>query len=567
MAAKAKEPELPVADCTDLLKSLDIRLQPKQQLFYDKLTDIGNVATVLGMGGSRGAAKSGGIRRIAIMLACTYKEVRIFVVRRVLGDLLLNHVAEMTLDYPEIHKLYHAPSGGKRPEYRFPNGSLVILIYAETLADVERLVKGQQAAFVLIDQAEQFSEEELIAFREINRAPGVPEGFCKIGYFFNTAQGVGKAYFRRIFHTKRWRENENPKTYDFMQVYGWDNYEWFRGQTPYTFEEFYQLSSEDRFTIFIRDTSQGRKQNELSKRKRDADLLGNFDSGGGLYFNDVWGDYCTLDAQIAESLIQPWWTRWMAQQWGFGDPACHLWAATGLVTPAIWKQTFGGTIPVPMECVIIYRELHDRKSSTPSLPVGRAEADIAADIIAATPEWERPSISEFRLGSASLDQQKKRVENTVGDGLGKILQRYGLPSPVPADESRVDGWRFMYACLRQSELREATNISLEEVQQGAALFISSACPLCIENIPLAPPCKKDLNDIEAEVGEVSSVVDAVRFLLKSKPSAKTQAPLAVRRQMALEAYTDPTAKHMAMLRFNEQEARRGVSGRAPNWRQ
>ena len=562
MAAKTKEPDPPEASCADLLNSLEIRLQPKQQILYDKLTAIGNVPTVLGMGGSRGSAKSGGIRRIAITLACTYPAVRIFIVRRVLGDLLLNHVQEMALEYPAIAKLYHAPYQGKRPEYTFPNESRIILIYAEGKSDIDRLVKGQQAAFVLIDQAEQFTEDELIAFREINRAPGVAEGFCKIGYFFNTAQGVGKAYFRRIFHTKRWRENENPNTYDFMQVYGWDNYEWFRAQTPYTFEEFYQLSSEERFAIFIRDTSQGRKQNELSKRKRDADLLGNFDSGGGLYFSDVWGEHCELDAPIAAALIQPWWTKWMAQKWGYGDPACHLWAATGLVTPAAWKRVFGGIIPAPMECVIIYRELHDAKNSESSLPVGRAEADIAADIIAATPEWERRHIAEFRLGSSSLDQQKKRGENTVGEGLGQILQRHGLPSPVPADDSRVDGWRFMYACLRQSELCEKTEVTLEELQQGPALFISSACPLCIENIPLAPPNQKDLNDIEPGVDEVSSVVDTIRFLLKSKPAAKSQAPLAVRRQMELDKYTDPTAKHMAALRVMQKEAGRGRQ----NWR-
>jgi hypothetical protein len=550
--AKAEEPEI---DCADLLKSLDIRLQPKQQLFYDKLTAIGNVPTVLGMGGSRGSAKSGGIRRIAITLACTYEQVRVFIVRRVLGDLLLNHVAEMALEYPAIHELYHPPSGGKRPEYRFPNGSLVILIYAETNADIDRLVKGQQAAFVLIDQAEQFTEAELIAFREVNRAPGVPKGYCKIGYFFNTAQGVGAAYFRRIFHTKRWRENENPGAYDFIQAYGWDNYEWFRGQTPYSFEDFYQLSSEDRFAVYIRDTSQGRKQNELSERKRDADLLGSFDSDGGLYFSDVWGEHCELDAQITDSLMQPWWTRWMAMRWGFGDHACHLWAATGLVTPAIWKRTFGGTIPAPVECVIIYREL---------LALGRAEADLANDIVSMTPESERRGISSFWMGSSSLDQQKKRGENTVGETLGKILRRYGLPDPIPADDRRVDGWRFVYACLRQAGLRQKAEIDAKALQEGPALFISTSCPLCIEHIPLAPPAKKDPNDIEIMAEEWASITDAVRFLLKSKPSAKAQAPLAIRRQMALEAHTDPTAKHMAALRFQQTET--GSSGSRPNWR-
>ena len=154
----------------------------------------------------------------------------------------------------------------------------------------------------------------------------------------------------------------------------------------------------------------------------------------------------------------------------------------------------------------------------------------------------------------------------MGEGLGKILERHKLPAPVPADDSRVDGWRFMYACLKQSGLRTKPVVELEELQQGPALFVSSDCPLCIENIPLAPPNQKDLNDIEPGTDECSSVVDAVRFLLKSTPAAKAQAPYAVRRQMALDAHTDPTAKHMAALQFQQKETQRGRASRAPTWR-
>ncbi len=555
MAARTKDPGPPI-DCKKFLRDLKIRLQPKQQEIYDALTETGDVPTVLGVGGSRGSAKSGGIRRFASQIALEYPGIRIFIVRRVLGDLILNHVDEMKLEFPAVHELYHPASGGKRPEYLFPNDSKIILIYAETKADVDRLVKGQQAAFVFIDQAEQFSEDELVAFREVNRSPGAREGFCKICFFFNTAQGIGAPYFRRVFHTKRYRPNENPKAYWFMQVYGWDNYAWFQNQVPYSFEEFYDLSSKERFNIYIRDTSQGRKQNELSKNKRDADLLGNFDSFNGQYFADVWGDFCELDQQIADSLIQPWWTRWMAQRWGFGDHDCHLWAATGLVTPMVWKRTFGGDVAAPIEVVIIYREL---------LTLGKAGADLVNEIISMTPQDERRRISEFSLGSPSLDQQKKCGENTVGESFGKILRRYGLPEPVPADDHRVDGWQFMFSCLRQAAMRKHTYVTLAEIHEGPALFISSACPACIENIPLAVrDLDKEPNDVKVMQGEWPAVTDAVRFLLKSKPAAKTQIPLAIRRQMALEAHTDPTAKHMAALRFQQTET--GPRGNRPSWR-
>jgi hypothetical protein len=425
---------------------------------------------------------------------------------------------------------------------------------AEEKRDVERISYGPECTFLFPDQAEQFSEDELTSFRICNRWPNMPKGFPKTCYFFNVGKGIGAGFFRAHFNPKSlsFRPNERPADYSFIQCYAWDNYEWFRGETPYSLDEFYALSSADRFALFVTQTTEGRKMNQLPKHRRDAELLGNFDSFSGQYFSDVWGSHCVLDAAIVNDLMQPWWTRWMAMRWGFGDHACHLWAAAGLVAPAQWKRLFGGDIHAPIEVVIIYREL---------LALGRAEADLANDIGSMTPGLERCQVSEFRLGSSSLDQQKKRGENTVGEGLGKILKRYSLPEPMPADDHRVDGWRFVYACLRQAALRERAEVDFKSLQEGPALFVSPDCPVCIENIPLAVRSDKDPNDIEIRAGEWSSVADAVRYLLKSKPAAKASAPWSVRRQMALDAHWDMTAKHMAALRFGHS-----ASPARPNWR-
>ncbi len=563
-----KEPKdaPPEADSSDVLKALDIKLQPKQQQLLDAMEAIGEVPVVFGYGGSRGSAKSGGLRRIAITLGLKHPGIVIYIIRRVLGDLIENHQQKIALEFPPIDSLYRRQAH----EYPLPNGSRIVFVYAETKFDVDRVSYGPECTFLFIDQAEQFSEDELISFRICNRWPGMPKGFVKTCLFFNVGKGVGAGYLRRIFHTHNFRiGREDPKDYGFIQGYGWDNYEWFRDQVDYAQEEFYQLSSEDRFTLFVTQTSEGKKMNALPKHRREGELLGNFDSFSGQYFSDVWGSQCVLDAATANALIQPWWVRWMAQKWGFGDHDCHLWAATGLVTPGQWFRAFGGVIPAPVEVVIVYREM---------LTLGMAEAELAMNIVKMTPESERRQVAEFWLGSASLDQQKKRGANTVGESIGKVMQRHGLPSPIPADENRVDGWRFLYNGLRQASLREegvapvmherlrADHLA-ERIRHGAAVFVSSDCPLCIENIPLAVRSDKDPNDIEIRPGEWSSVTDAVRYLLKSKPAPKSQAPVAVRRQMALEAHTDPTSKHMAALQFNQRESQRGRASRSPNWRQ
>lgn len=270
--------------------SVDILLQPKQARLRAALEATGDVPTIIGNGGSRGSAKSGGLRRIAILLAMSHPGIVIYIVRRVLGDLLENHMEKIAIEFPQVHKLYCA--GPK--EYEFPNRSRIKYVYAETKADVDRVSYGPECTFLLIDQAEQFSEDELISFRICNRWPSAPAGFVKTGYFFNVGKGVGAGYLRRVFHQLRFRENENAKDYWFLQAYGWDNYEWFRGQVPYSWSEFYRLSSEQRFALFVTQTSEGKKMNSLPAHRREGELMGNFDSFSGQYFSDVWGEQCVL---------------------------------------------------------------------------------------------------------------------------------------------------------------------------------------------------------------------------------------------------------------------------------
>ncbi len=265
-----------------------------------------------------------------------------------------------------------------------------------------------------------------------------------------------------------------------------------------------------------------------------------------------------IQSAVANALMQPWWSAWMAQKWGFADHCCHLWAATGLVTPAAWKAAFSGRIPAPIETIIVYREY---------LTEGEAESELANRIVDMTPAAERSCIRRFFLGSESLNRQAKSpTANGVRDIQGDILMRNGLPRPMPADEHRVDGWRFMYSCLRQAQMVEMEGVSPLRIKEGPMLLISSDCPNVIENVPLASRADKDQNDIEfrPEV-EWDAVVNCLRYLLKGKPPARTAAPSSVRRQELSRSVQDPTSRHMAITHFNEMERRKQRRSR-PNWR-
>ena len=100
-----------------------------------------------------------------------------------------------------------------------------------------------------------------------HREKGVGPGVCKRIYTFNPG-GIGTAYLRRVFHLRDFMDNERAGDFLFIQGFGWDNYEWFRSEIDIGMGEFYQISSADRFELFVTKTSEGRKMNALPKHRR-----------------------------------------------------------------------------------------------------------------------------------------------------------------------------------------------------------------------------------------------------------------------------------------------------------
>ena len=547
-----------------------ISLQPKQGKLYDLLLATGpKVATIIGFGGAKGGGKSAGVRNCAILLLTTlgkqYPGITITIVRRVFDDLKKNHIDPLFRDFPELMKHYHA--GDK--ELIFPGVGRLVFAYAETSDDVKRkFLGGYESTFILIDEAQQFSQEEIQWISTAARwtgIRGVPEGLCKTVLLFNPG-GQGSEYIRRIFWTKQYQGREQPHNYDFIHVFGWDNYEWFKGQVEIEEPDFYGLDSDARFQLFITQTSEGRKYDAFPESIRAGYLLGSFDHFENQYFAGAWdSDKCTLTQKKIDAIVKPWWVRWMSQDWGFGDHAAHYWFVSGKLSPAEWIEHFGGDTEYSMDVVIAYRE---------HIIQNRAEADLATDIASMTPQLERREIQRFFLSQDAFGQRAKQAGgHTVGEQFTKILNRYGLPAPETADQNRVMGWRFMYNLLRQANLR-GTNISQERAKQGPAFFVSEMCPQAIAGIPMAQRDKDgDIDDVERVAGALwEDVTDALRYGLHSFLNPQSKAPRDVRAKELYDSIQMPdpsdamTARAMAMRQFKEKENRVVRVQRMPRWR-
>lgn len=537
---------------------LKLKLQPKQkQLLHAIMATGPDVQTVLGYGGSRGAAKSGGVRRIALLLAAQQSGLIIWIVRRIWDDLNKDHVKPLFQECPELEQFYRATDHELRLPANGGGTSSIFFIHSGDSGRSKRKARGPQAHFIFIEQAEEFSQEEIEQYDGSNRAPGVPPGFCKKILTFNPG-GIGTNYLRRVMWKREFRENESPDNFAFIQGFGWDNYEWFRALNKWTFEEFYALSDEERFDIFIHQTDFGRKLNSLPPAQRIGELMGSFENFSGQYYADVWEQSTiVLPADIVARIIKPWWRRWIATDWGFSHYAATGWLASGYVSVEEAGDFFGVRVEAPIRTLILYREL-----VCCDLP----EPDLARLIVSQTPEAEKREIRYHFIGQDAW--AKRGSANTVVEQMEPILLQGGLQRLDKADWDRPGGWRLIYNAFASARrLRKSADAFSEDQADVPALFISQACPEVCQAIPMLisdyDPITRpqgNVQDVRKMPGQVTDdVADMLRYGLKSYLAAEPGRPIEVERSELASRYQPTaegnTAKMLAMLKFNADQER------------
>jgi hypothetical protein len=543
----------------------EITLQPKQWQLMQAILAVGDVPTVLGYGGSRGAAKSGGVRRIALGLAMKFPGTIVWIMRRVWDDLNKDHVMPLFEEFPQFKPYWLAGNKELRIPHENGKASSIFFIHAGDTGRAKRKARGPQAHFIFLEQAEEFSKEEIEQLDGSNRAPGSPPGFCKKILTFNPG-GIGTNYLRRVMWKREFMDNESPKDFLFIQGFGWDNYEWFRGLGTVTQEEFYrspEWTSEKRFKVFIEQTDFGRKLNKLPPAQRIGELMGDFENFAGQYYADVWEpSVIVLPVDIVSRIIKPWWRRWLATDWGFSHYAATGWFASGMLSVEEIADYFGVAAIAPVRILLQYREL---------VVCDVPEPNLARVILAQTPEVEK---REIRYNFMGQDAWAKRGSaNTVVEQMDPILRSGGLPPLDKADWDRVGGWRLIYNALDSA--RRLVNWGggsitpfEEDPEDVPALFISAACPETIQAIPSLvcdyDPITRpngDPKDVRKMSGQVyDDVADMVRYAMKSYLKAEPGLPKEVHHQELRQRYPDTAEGNTryAMRRLVlDAEAQRG----------
>jgi hypothetical protein len=572
-------------------KAIELILQPKQLEFGQLMYKTGpEAATWLGFGGARAGGKSGGLRRVMLDRRMQRPNTKGAIVRRIYKDVKENHIDKYFLEFPELRNYWRATDN----EIRLPNGSVIAFRYAENQQAVDQSFWGPEYYDIFVDQAEQFTERELTIIKSANRWPAAPINDCKTALFFNPG-GIGTEFLRRVFHQKRFHNNERPSDFRFVHVFGWDNYVWFEplgitaaelyalpdlcGQSDGVHPEFQCC----RFHLFINRTAEGRKLDTMPPSLRAGHLLGSFDSFAGQYFAGVWDESkLILTAQQEATLIQPWWTRWMAHDDGFVHHAAIGWFAMGKVSPKLFKEVFGIDIRDTINVVILYRDFVEAEVEPGEL-IRRARKQTSME--------EAKTIGRYFLSVDAWEKDSKG--HSVAEEIARELLRVekvpykdrelhvSYPHPEQADNARIGGWRYLYAMMKKTaDVLEGkmnpTRLADDFDKEGGGyslatplLFISGNCTDVIEAVPMAIRDDKHAGraeDIIKLPTKADDILDMLRYGCKSMMNPQAQAPLPVRAQEKWVEMGDADVTLKAIqMRKMEHEERRRSQGRKSAW--
>ena len=249
-------------------------------------------------GGSTGGGKSRALCAEAIRAAVRWPGIRIGAFRRSYPELresLLNELAKME---------YAAPLGAKwngtEHELRFPNGSLVMFRYAETLPDATRRQGGEYQMLVL-DELTLF-HADVVTFLESRVRSGRAD-VPVVGIRASANPGgpghsqVRKRYIEPTGYGARVITDERGREVRFIPSKLADN--------PH-------MNAEHAADLLA-----------LSGQMRAAFLEGNWNVFAGQYFPELSRERHV----VAPFDIPPSWRRYTSTDWGYANPFGTLWAA------------------------------------------------------------------------------------------------------------------------------------------------------------------------------------------------------------------------------------------------
>ncbi|MFE4867719.1 hypothetical protein [Streptomyces sp. NPDC056682] len=436
-AARLEEPP------PDTFAALGYVPTPKQREFHDA-TEFD-----LLFGGSAGGGKSRALTAHAIRECVNYPGLRVGAFRRTYGELKESLIAELA--NLEFAKGLGARWNGTEYELRFPNGSLIMFRYAETVQDATRRQGGQYQ--LLIFDERTLTPPDVCSFLESRLRSGrrdIPVLGIRSG---SNPGGPGHGAVKNRYI--------KPTNYGNQVVTD------VRGRTvrfiPSKLSDNPHVNPEYAMDLLA-----------LDGKLRAAFLDGDWDVFAGMMFPEL-----KRERHVVEPLELPaTWRRYNGIDWGFAAPWAVLWAAVD-EDGRVW----------------VYRELYQRQ-------VGEAEQ--ARRILAAEADGETVAARYADDAMWATRGDAKPIASVYADN--------GVPLTAAGKGpgSRINGWQRVHSYLAEAPACPHHRAMGWETCPRLHLF-STVRELYRELSDLPHATKGDPEDADTTADDHSA--DACRYLL------------------------------------------------------
>lgn len=239
-----------------------------------------------------------------------YHQTTGLILRRTFPELYKSHLVKLFEEFPGVRSWYREIN----KEMVFPNGSRLFFGSAEHEKDMDNFYSAEFAD-ILVDEAQDFSENELIKLAGSNRSTSNPDITPKMVFTFMPGVGKGLSYLKRVFINCELQLEEERQKWAFVQAFSWDNIEWARKELArdgVSEEMFYALTDEQRRDYFLTRTEYGANLSAITDDYlRDAWLYGKWDTFEGQVFPELKDELHNLD-NFADGAWRPQHARYIS---------------------------------------------------------------------------------------------------------------------------------------------------------------------------------------------------------------------------------------------------------------
>ena len=430
----------------------------------------------VGYGGARGGGKSWAVRVTAVLLCYQYPGIVCCIIRKTYPELRENHIKQLRqmLRCGQADAL--AVYNDSEKKISFPNGSTILFRYLENERDEARF-QGTEVDALFLDEATQHPEQRFDILKACVR--GVNQ-FPKRMYLTCNPGGEGHGWVKRLFIDRRFKADENPEDYTFIQSLVTDNLALMRKQPDYI----KQLES-------------------LPPKQREAWLYGNWEIFEGQFFEEfrttpdlveAEKHGCTLTAEELREkhrwchVIAPIdlshgearrWTIYRSYDFGYGKPFSCAW----------WAVDYDGVFYRVMELYGCTETPNEGLRWTPDQQF-REIARI---------EREHPWLKGKKIDGVA---DPAIWDASRGESIAETAMRHGVYF-VPGDNERIPGWMQCHYRLQFDD------------EGYARMYVFENCKGFIRTIPLMMYDKHYVEDLDTSLED--HIADEWRYMCMTQP--------------------------------------------------